>query len=60
VIHDGKTIESHMQKEHVSADELQRALREHSINAIDQTALAVLLQNIITARAVRPIQLRSS
>jgi uncharacterized membrane protein YcaP (DUF421 family) len=60
VIHDGKTIESHMQKEHVSADELQRALREHSINAIDQTALAVLLQIIITARGVRPIQLRSS
>jgi uncharacterized membrane protein YcaP (DUF421 family) len=60
VIYDGKTIESHMPKEHVSADELQRALREHSINAIDQTALAVLLQIIITARGVRPIQLRSS
>jgi hypothetical protein len=41
-------------------DELQRALREHSINAIDQTALALLLQNIITARDVRPIQLKSS
>jgi uncharacterized membrane protein YcaP (DUF421 family) len=42
LIHDGKTIESHMAKEHVSVDELQRALREHGINAIDQTALAVL------------------
>ncbi|HEX6821513.1 MAG TPA: YetF domain-containing protein [Candidatus Sulfotelmatobacter sp.] len=31
-----------MAKEHVSVDELQRALREHGINAIDQTALAVL------------------
>jgi hypothetical protein len=39
-----------MAKEHVSADELQCAPREHSINAIDQTALAVLLQNIITSR----------
>lgn len=42
LIHDGKTIETHMAKEHVSVDELQRALREHGINAIDQTALAVL------------------
>jgi len=42
LIHDGKTIESHMAKEHVSVDELQRALREHGINSIAQTALAVL------------------
>ena len=42
LIHDGKTIESHMAKEHVSVDELQRALREHGINSVDQTALAVL------------------
>lgn len=42
LIHDGKTIEAHMAKEHVSVDELQRALREHGINAIDQAALAVL------------------
>lgn len=42
LIHDGKTVESHMAKEHVSVDELQRALREHGINSIDQTALAVL------------------
>lgn len=42
LIHDGKTIESHMAKEHVSVDELQRALREHGIGTIDQTALAVL------------------
>jgi uncharacterized membrane protein YcaP (DUF421 family) len=31
-----------MAKEHVSVDELQRALREHGISGIDQTALAVL------------------
>ncbi len=42
LIHDGKTIESHMAKEHVSVDELHRALREHGISNIDQTALAVL------------------
>ena len=42
LIHDGKTIEAHMAKEHVSVDELHRALREHGISCIDQTALAVL------------------
>jgi len=42
LVHDGKTIESHMAKEHVSMDELQRALREHGINSTDQVALAVL------------------
>lgn len=42
LIHDGKAIESHMAREHVSVDELHRALREHGINSIDQTALAVL------------------
>lgn len=42
LIHDGKVIESHMQHEHVSMDELNRALREHGINSCDQVALAVL------------------
>jgi uncharacterized membrane protein YcaP (DUF421 family) len=42
LIHDGKTIESHMAREHVSLDELQRALREHGIGTVEQTALAVL------------------
>jgi uncharacterized membrane protein YcaP (DUF421 family) len=42
LIHDGKTIESHMAKEHVSLDELHRALREHGLNSFDQVALAVL------------------
>jgi len=42
LIHDGKTIETHMAKEHVSVDELLRALREHGIGCIEQTALAVL------------------
>lgn len=42
LVHDGKVIESHMAREHVSMDELHRALREHGINCIDQVALSVL------------------
>ena len=32
----------HMAKEHVSLDELQRALREHGIASVHDVALAVL------------------
>src|ERR1700724_3931477 len=42
LIHDGKIIEPHMAREHVSMDELHRSLREHGINSCDQVALAVL------------------
>jgi uncharacterized membrane protein YcaP (DUF421 family) len=42
LVHDGKVIESHMAKEHVSLDELHRALREHGISSVDQVALSVL------------------
>lgn len=42
LIHDGKTIESHMASEHVSMDELERALREHGIASVHDVALAVL------------------
>ena len=42
LVHDGKVVQSHMAKEHVSMDELNRALREHGISCVDQTALAVL------------------
>jgi len=42
LIHDGKVIQSHMAREHVSMDELHRALREHGISSCDQVALAVL------------------
>ena len=42
LVHDGKVIESHMAREHVSTDELHRALREHGISSCDQVALAVL------------------
>lgn len=42
LVHDGKLIESHMAKEHVSMDQLQRALREHGIAHYHDVALAVL------------------
>src|SRR3984893_15579220 len=42
LIHDGQIISAHMAKEHVSMDELERALREHGINNYHDVALAVL------------------
>jgi len=42
LIHDGKINQEHMAREHVSMDELHRALREHGINDCQQVALAVL------------------
>src|SRR5947209_12543595 len=42
LVHDGKIIAPHMAKEHVSMDELERALREHGINSYHDVALAVL------------------
>ena len=42
LVHDGEVIEAHMAKEHVSMDELQRALREHGIATCNDVALAVL------------------
>jgi len=42
LIHDGQVIEPHMAREHVSMDELQRALREHGIASYHDVALAVL------------------
>jgi uncharacterized membrane protein YcaP (DUF421 family) len=42
LVHDGKILSPHMAKEHVSMDELQRALREHSIGSYHDVALAVL------------------
>lgn len=41
-IHDGKIIAPHMAREHVSMDELHRALRKHGINRCDHVARAVL------------------
>ena len=42
LIHDGQIIAAHMAKEHVSMDELERALREHGINSYRDVALGVL------------------
>ncbi|MDQ1386747.1 MAG: hypothetical protein QOF94_357 [Acidobacteriaceae bacterium] len=42
LVHDGKANLMHMAKEHVSLDELQRALREHGIASVHDVALAVL------------------
>jgi uncharacterized membrane protein YcaP (DUF421 family) len=42
LVHDGKVIEAHLAKEHVSMDELQRALREHGVGTCKEAALAVL------------------
>ncbi len=42
LVHNGKVIEAHMAREHVSTDELQRALREHGIASVHDVALAVL------------------
>lgn len=42
LVHDGKVIHSHMAKEHVSMDQLERAMREHGICAYNEIALAVL------------------
>jgi uncharacterized membrane protein YcaP (DUF421 family) len=42
LVHDGQVIASHMAKEHVSVDELQRSMREHGIATFHDVALAVL------------------
>ncbi len=42
LVHDGQVIAAHMAKEHVSMDELERALREHGIATYKDVALAVL------------------
>src|SRR3954464_2597413 len=42
LIHNGECITPHMAKEHISMDELNRALREHGIGCIEDAALAVL------------------
>jgi len=42
LVHDGQVIMPHMAKEHVSMDELDRAMREHGISTHHDIALAVL------------------
>jgi uncharacterized membrane protein YcaP (DUF421 family) len=42
LIHNGEVVTTHMAKEHVSMDELNRALREHGCVDVKDAALAVL------------------
>lgn len=42
LIHNGQLITAHCAKEHVSPDEVQRALREHGVANTSEVALAVL------------------
>lgn len=42
LIHNGEVIEAHMAKEHVSMDELERALREHGIASPHDVSIGVL------------------
>jgi uncharacterized membrane protein YcaP (DUF421 family) len=42
LVHDGQVLEAHLAKEHVSMDELERALREHGVATYKEAALAVL------------------
>jgi len=42
LIHNGELITAHCAKEHISVDEVHRALREHGIGTIEEVSLAVL------------------
>jgi len=42
LVHNGKLMEACMKRENVSLDEIQRALREHGIEHVNEVALAVL------------------
>jgi uncharacterized membrane protein YcaP (DUF421 family) len=42
LVHNGQPIANHLAREHVSQDELERALREHGCNSCGDVALAVL------------------
>jgi uncharacterized membrane protein YcaP (DUF421 family) len=42
LIHNGDLIPAHMEKEHVSMDEINRALREHGIEKVGDVSLGVL------------------
>jgi len=42
LIHNGEVVTAHCAKEHVSLDEIERALREHGVGSPREVALAVL------------------
>jgi uncharacterized membrane protein YcaP (DUF421 family) len=42
LIHNGQLLPSHLAREHVTVDEVERALREHGIASVKDVSLAVL------------------
>ncbi len=42
LIHNGQVLMDHMAKEHVTMDQLERALREHSISSVKDVSIGVL------------------
>ena len=42
LIHNGEVLAPHLAKEHVTMDELERAMREHGISSVHEVALGVL------------------
>ncbi len=42
LIHDGQLLTEHLKREHLTVDEVMRALREHGIGSIEEVALGVL------------------
>jgi uncharacterized membrane protein YcaP (DUF421 family) len=42
LIHDGQLIMDHLKREHLTVDEVMRALREHSIGSVAEVAIGVL------------------
>jgi uncharacterized membrane protein YcaP (DUF421 family) len=42
LVHNGKVVMTHMAREHVTMDELDRALREHGVACVADVALGVL------------------
>ena len=42
IIHDGKLVMDHLKREHLTVDEVMRALREHGIGSISEVTIGVL------------------
>lgn len=42
LVHNGQVVMAHMAREHVTMDELERALREHGVGSVKDVALGVL------------------
>ena len=42
LIHDGKVIKNHLDKEKITMEELEAAIREHGVQSVSKVNLAVL------------------